>query len=109
MKVRRDHDAELCASRDVDVWIDAPLTDQAQSGQAFEQWSLNPGAPSEQHERFGFTEPIRQGIQVLNVVVPDRDFMAVQLLEALQGPERIVMVIQDRDLHCCSPLFPHTG
>src|SRR5262249_7423607 len=39
----------------------------------------------------------------LNVIVPDRDLMTFQLLEALQSSERILIVVQDSYLHFLPP------
>ena len=40
-------------------------------------------------------EPLRQNIYSRGVILPDRDLMAVQLLETLQGSERVMVVVQD--------------
>ena len=58
------------------------------------------GALAEQDQRLGIGEPFRQRVDILHVVVPDRDVVPLQHLEAGQSPERVVVVIENRDLHC---------
>ena len=85
MEVGRNHDPKPGAGPDIDVWIDTALTDQAELGQAFQKRSLNLGSFPEKHEHFPVMEPLRQNIDSLDVILSDRDLMAVQLLETLQS------------------------
>src|SRR5260370_34090146 len=87
MVVGRNDDPKPGAGPDIDVWIDTALADQAQLGQACQKRSLNLGSFPEKHEHFGVMEPLRQHIDSLDVILPDRDLMAVQLLETLQASE----------------------
>jgi hypothetical protein len=99
MEVGRNHDPKPSAGPDIDVWIDTALADQAKLGQTFQKWSLNPGSFPEKHKHFGVMEPIRQNIYSRGVILPDRDLMAVQLLETFQGSERVMVVVQDCYFH----------
>ena len=99
MLARRNDDAQPRAGVDVDMGIDAALADQFQSGQPLQQRrvDLRPLAEQDQHFRIG--KPPGQAIDVLLVVVPDRDLVTRELCEAGQGPQRVEVVVQDRDLH----------
>ena len=77
MLARRHHDAVLGAGVDVDVRIDAALADQPELGQALDQRCADMGALADQHQRFGVLQPLGQRVDVLDVVVPDLDLVAV--------------------------------
>ena len=53
MLARRDDDAKPRTGLDVDVRIDAALTDQLELRKAFEQRCADFGALADQHEGFG--------------------------------------------------------
>ena len=93
MEVGRNHDPKPGAGPDIDVWIDAALADQAELRQTFQKRSLNLGSFPEKHEHFGVMEPLRQNIYSRGVILPDRDLMAFQFLETLQGSERVMVVV----------------
>src|SRR5437764_9211760 len=99
MEVGRNHDPKPGAGPDIDVGIDTALADQAELRQAFQKRSLNLGSFPEKHEHFAVMEPLRQNIDRRGVILPDRDLMAVQLLETLQGSERVMVVVQDGYFH----------
>jgi hypothetical protein len=84
----------------VDVRIDATLADELQLVEAFEQWSSNLRPLADQDQDFGFSQPFRERVEILHAVVPDGDFVACKLLETGQGAQRIVIVVEDGDLHC---------
>src|SRR2546421_5073664 len=95
------------AGPDIDVWIDTALADQAQLRQAFQKLRLNLGSFPEKHEHFAVMEPLRQNIDRRGVILPDRDLMAVQFLETLQGSERVMVVVQDGDFHAFFSIPDH--
>ena len=53
-------------------------------------------------------EPLRQHIDRLDMILPDRDLMAVQLLETLQGSERVMVVVQDGYVHAFFSIQDHS-
>ena len=79
MLVRRHDHAEPRAGVDVDVRIDAALADQPELGQALEQRRADLRALADQHQRLGVLQPLGQHVDVLDVVVPDRDVVAGEL------------------------------
>ena len=99
MQVRRDDDAEPGAGVDVDVRIGAALADQAERRQPLEERRPDRGALADEHEGLAVAQPLGQGVHVLDVVVPDRDLMAVELREARERAQRVDVVVEDRDLH----------
>jgi hypothetical protein len=59
-----------------------------------------PGCPlAYQDQRFGIPQPFGQRIDVLDMIVPDLDLVAGQLLEALERAKRVMIIVQNRDLH----------
>ena len=87
------------AGVDVDVRIDAALADEPQLRQALEQRRADLGALADQHQRLGVPQPLGQRVDVLDVIVPDRDVVAGQLREAGQRAQRVEVVVEDGDLH----------
>jgi hypothetical protein len=81
------------------VRIDAALADQPQLVEALEQRRADLRALANQHERLGVAQPLRELVDVLDVVVPDRHVVAGELLEALERAQRVVVVVEDRDFH----------
>ena len=69
------------AGVDVDMRIDAALADELEIGQAFEQRRADFGALADQHQRFGARKPLGQRVEVLDVIVPDRDVVAASFLK----------------------------
>jgi hypothetical protein len=57
---------------------------------------------SEENKHFGIVEPRGQGVCVLDVIVPNFDFVTGKLLEALQRSERVMVVVQDGYFHVLS-------
>ena len=103
MLARRDDDAEPRAGVDVDVRVDAALADQPEIGQALEQGRADLRALADQHQRLGVAQPLRERIDVLHMIVPDRDLVAVELAKARQRPQRVVIVVEDGDFHVRRP------
>ena len=84
---------------DVDVRIDAALADQPQIGQALEQRRADLGALADQHQHLGVAQAPGQRVGVLEVVVPDGDVVADELVEAGQRADGVVIVVEDGDFH----------
>jgi hypothetical protein len=100
--VRRDDDAAGGARVDVDVRVDGALADQAQLGQPFEQRRPDLRPLTDQNERLGVLQPIRQFVRVLDVVGEDLGVVPVQLCERRQRAHRVEVVVEDCDLHATS-------
>ncbi len=110
MLVRGQDDAEPRTGIDVDVRIDAALADELEPGQALEQGGADLGALADQHQGLGVFQARGQRIGVLDVVVPDRDFMAGQLAESIQSAQRVVIVVQYGYFHGFRECIPeYTG
>jgi hypothetical protein len=99
VQVRADRDSEARTGGDVDVRIGAAQADQAQVRQAFEQRRADPGPLANQDKRLEAGKPLGEGIGVLDVVCEDRHVVAGEPLEALERPQRVEPVVEDRDLH----------
>src|SRR5438128_139431 len=92
-------DAAPRARLDVDVGNDPGLADQPELVQALEQRRADRRALADQHQRLGVLEPSRKRVDVLGVVVPDRHLVAGDPGKARQGPDRVLIVVEDRDVH----------
>ena len=57
---------------------------------------------ADQHQRFGILQALGKRIDILHVVVPDLDFVAVELAETLERAQRVMVVVENRDLHVMS-------
>jgi len=84
---------------DIDVRVYATLTNQLQFVQAIKERSTNLGPLTYQHERFGIFQALGQRIHILHMVVPDFNVMAIKLLETCECTQRIVVIVQYRNLH----------
>ena len=92
-------DAEIGAGADVDVRIDAALADEFEPREPFEQRCADFRALADQHQRVRILEPVGQDVDVLDVVVPDLDLVAVKFAKTVEGADRVEVVVEDRDLH----------
>jgi hypothetical protein len=99
MTIGGDHDPEFGAGRDVDVGIDASLADQQEAGEPFQESSADLRALPDQDEGLSVVETIDKLFDVLGVVVPHRDVVVRQLGETVERPERVEVVVKDRDPH----------
>src|SRR2546427_650097 len=73
----------------VDVRVDAALADQPKLRQALEQRRADLGALADQHEGLTVAEPLGEHVDVQDVVVPDRDVVVRELVEAVERSERV--------------------
>jgi hypothetical protein len=99
MLARRNNDAAPGASLDVDVRIDAALTDEPEPVQALEQRRADLGPLAYQHQCFGIPESFGQRIDILDVIVPDRGLVAGKLLEAVERAKGVVIIVKNGDFH----------
>ena len=104
MLIRRYDHAATCTRVDVDMRVDAALADEPQRVEAIEQGLTDVRTLANQHERLRVFEAPGQRIDVLRVIVPDRDLVAVQLAKARESTKGVEVVIQNRNLHrTCLP------
>src|SRR5687768_7064347 len=106
MLARRHDHAALRARFDVDVGIDAALTDQPELVESMQQRRADLGPLAYQHQRFGIPQSSGQRIDVLHMVVPDPDLVSRQLPEAVERAQRVVIVVKNGDLHLSWPPQP---
>src|SRR6266446_821968 len=99
MLVRGHNNAEPRTGINVDMRIDAALADELQPGQAFQERRPDRCAFANQHQRLGVGEAARECIDILDVVVPDGNVMAIELAEARQRAYGVMVVVQDGDFH----------
>jgi hypothetical protein len=79
--------------------VDAALADEPQRVEAIEQGLAYVRTLANQHERLRVVEASGQRVDILRVIVPDSDLVAVQLAEARESTKGVEVVIQNRDLH----------
>ena len=108
MHGRRDDHSELRTGIDVDVRVDAALTDEAELRQSTQEWRADLSALANQHERFGLAQALGERVDVLDVIVPNLDVVPRQLREAFERAQRVLVVVEDRDPHRGQP-SAHTG
>src|SRR5438105_4969289 len=106
MQIGAHRDPQPGARVDVDMRIDAPLTDLLETREPFQQRGTDLRAFPDQDKGLGIAETIDQLIDVLDVIVPDRDLVARQPGETLERPERVEIVIKDRDPYHSLPPGP---
>src|SRR5580704_3934242 len=91
--------SEACAGLRVDVWVDAALADHAKVGQPFEQGCPDLCALAEQNQYLRVLQARCEPVDILEMVVPDRDGVAVQLVETVEGPQRVVIIVKNGNFH----------
>jgi hypothetical protein len=99
VQARRDDHPELRAGVDIDVRVDAALADEPELRQSAEEWRGDLGALANEHERFGVAQSLGERVDVLDVIVPDLDVVPRQVREAVERPQRVLVVVEDGDLH----------
>jgi hypothetical protein len=96
---RRDDHTQLRAGVDIDVRVDAALADEPELGQSTQERRADLGALANEHERFGLAQSLGERVGVLDVIVPDLDVVPRQLGEAVERAQRVVVIVEDGDLH----------
>jgi len=87
------------------VGVNAALADQLERGQSLQQRRADCRSLTDQDERLAAAQALRQHLGVVHVVVPDGDVMAGQQREAGQRPQRVEIVIQNRNPHGAQALL----
>jgi hypothetical protein len=77
----------------------AALADEPEPGKLLDQRGPDRCALADQRQGLGVLEPRGERVDVLRVVVPDGDLMAGDLGEARERPDRVLVVVEDRDVH----------
>jgi hypothetical protein len=88
--------------------IDAALADQPQIWQKLKQRLPDLRPLADEDQNLGFAQPVRQLVDVLGVIIPDRNVMAVELGETRQRAYRVEVIVENRDFHECHPKLRHT-
>ena len=78
------------------------MADEFEPGQAIEQGGLDCRAFANEHQAFGIFQARRERVGVLHVVVPDRNLVTLELLEARKRAQRIEIIVKDCNLHAPS-------
>jgi hypothetical protein len=81
------------------IRIDAALADELQLRQPLEQRRADLRALADQHQRLDVAQSRRERVAVLHMVVKDAYVVLRQLAEDAERPHRVVVVVEDRDLH----------
>src|SRR5215469_3681408 len=96
--IRRDDDSEARTRLDIYMRVDAALADEPEFREALQQIGRDLRALANQHKSFGVLEPLPKDGNVIDVIVPDLDFVAVELSKTGESAEGIEVVVEDRDL-----------
>src|ERR1700730_534107 len=99
MLAREDDDAEPGAGSDIDMRIDAALADQLKLRQSLQQRCADLRPLADQDQGFGVAQSLRQLVDILDVIVPDRDVMSGKLLEAVERAQGVEIIVEDGNLH----------
>ena len=99
MQVRADEDAQPRARVHVDVRIHAALADQAEARKPFEQLPADLRALTNQDEGLEVAQTLRERVGVLQVIVEHGHLVRVEQAEAVELPQRVEVVVEDRYPH----------
>ena len=83
------------ARLDVDMRVDAALTDKPQGVEAFEQRRTDLRALANQHEHLCVLEARGERVDILRVIVPDRHVLPVQLAKAWERAQCVEIVVEN--------------
>lgn len=83
----------------IDVRIDASLADQLEIRQLFDKFAVNFGTFPDENENFGISQSLRKPVVVLEVIIPDRHLMGLQLGETVEFSNGVEVVIENSDIH----------
>jgi hypothetical protein len=79
--------------------IDAALANEPQLGQPFKERRANLRALAKQHQDFGVLQTFGERVDVLHMIVPDRDVVTGQFGKTGQRAQRVEIIVEDRDFH----------
>ena len=99
MLIGRYDDPATRTRVDVDMRVDAALTDEPKRVEAYEQRLTDLRTLANQHEHLCVLEARGERIDILRVVVPDRHLVSVEFAKARERSKRVEIVIENRNLH----------
>ena len=99
MLIGRYDDPATRTGVDVDMRVNAALTDEPQGVEAFEQRLTDLRTLANQHENLSVLKARGEGVDILDVIVPDRHLVSVQFAKAPEGTKRVEIVIENRNFH----------
>src|SRR6185295_18796727 len=99
MLIRRDDDPATGTCVDIDMWVDAALADEPQGVEALEQRFSDLRTLANQHQNLSVLKTRCECVDILDMIVPDRHLVSVQLAKAPEGTKRVEIVIENRNLH----------
>src|SRR5262249_46291394 len=103
MLIGRYDDSASRTRVDVDMRVDAALTDQPQRVKAFEQRLADLRTLANQYEHLRVFQAYGKRVEGLGVIVPHRYLVCVQLAKARKSAKGVEIVIQNRNLHRTCP------
>src|SRR5262245_26088129 len=99
MQTGRYDDPATRTRIDVDMRVNAALTDEPQGVEAFEQRLTDLRTLANQHENLSVLKASGEGVDILGVIVPDLYLVSVQFAKAPEGTQRVEIVIENRNFH----------
>ena len=99
MLIGRYNDPAARTGVDIDMRVNAALTDEPQGVEALEQRLTDLRTLANQHEHLSGLKARGEGIDILDVIVPDRHLVPIQFAKALEGTKRVEIVIENRNFH----------
>src|SRR5688572_4361912 len=99
MLIGRYDDPATRTRLDVDMRVNAALTDEPQGVEPFEQRLTDLRALANQHENLSVLEARGESVDILDVIVPDRHLVSVQFAKAAEGTKGVEIVIENRNPH----------
>ena len=83
--------------------INAALANELELRQTLKQRRADLRALAKQHQDLGVLQTFGQRIDVLHMVVPDRDIVARQFGKAGQRAQRVEIIVENGDFHELAP------
>jgi hypothetical protein len=99
VKVGRHDNSKSCTRFNIDMGIDAPLADEPQARETFQQGRRNRRPFADEDQRLSLSQSIGENVDISNVVIPDSHVVAVEPAKASERAKRVEIVVQNRDLH----------
>mgnify|MGYP001193982457 CR=1 FL=1 len=78
--------------------IDTALTDQLEVWEAFQKWCADFRPFADQDQCFRILQPIGKRFRFLKMIIPYRDIISVELLEAIERSQCVEVIVEYRDL-----------
>jgi hypothetical protein len=85
-----------------DMRIRPEMADEPQFSEPLKQCSADGSTLADKHQSFGILQPCCQYVRVFGVVIPNRDVVMRDFAETIECPNRVAIVIEDRNVHVFS-------